>query len=90
VHDRDRGRVGLHHRGTTRAPLPPAFSPNGDPEVVIDLAAATFCDSAGIGALIQLRKLAEENGQRSRILNARTSVWSALDYSGLREYLRVE
>ena len=62
----------------------------GEGPVTIDAGQLTFCDSAGISALVQLRKLAEQRGRTLRVVHAQESVWRVLDYSGLREYLNVE
>jgi anti-anti-sigma factor len=59
-------------------------------EVVLDLSGVAFCDSAGISALIQIRKLADESGQRLRVSGAQAPVVRVLEYSGLRDYLNLE
>jgi len=68
----------------------PAFGAGAAPVVAVDLSGVAFCDSAGLSALVQLRKLADLHGQELRVVKAREAVWRVLDYSGLREYLRVE
>jgi anti-sigma B factor antagonist len=59
-------------------------------DVALDVSGVGFCDSAGISALIQLRKLATESGQELRVTDAQPAVVRVIEYSGVREYLNLE
>jgi anti-sigma B factor antagonist len=62
----------------------------GPAELTLDLADVTFCDSAGISALVQLRRRCEENGWQFRIVNPQPQVRRILvNFTGLGEYLNV-
>jgi anti-sigma B factor antagonist len=55
--------------------------------VVIDLAAVTFIDSAGINTLLKSRRLADERERRFRITNAAGVVRDVLDLTGVLGHL---
>jgi anti-anti-sigma factor len=59
-------------------------------DVVVDLAGVTFCDSAGLNALIRLKKLVAGLGGDFRIINPPMHLRRVLELSGLSEYLNVE
>ncbi|MEV4510327.1 STAS domain-containing protein [Dactylosporangium sp. NPDC049525] len=59
----------------------------GATSVVIDLAAVTFIDSAGINTLLKSRRLADERGRRFRIANATGVVRDVLDLTGVLSHL---
>jgi anti-anti-sigma factor len=60
-------------------------------ELTVDLSAVSFCDSAGIAALIKLRQRCEERGWRLRTVNLRPALRRILvDFSGLGDYLNVQ
>jgi len=56
-------------------------------DVVVDLAAVTFIDSAGINTLLKSRRLADERGRRFRIANATGVVHDVLDLTGVLGHL---
>jgi anti-anti-sigma factor len=68
----------------------PAFGDTTVTDVALDVSGVGFCDSAGISALIQLRKLATESGQELRVTDAQPAVVRVIEYSGVREYLNLE
>jgi anti-sigma B factor antagonist len=58
--------------------------------MALDLSGVGFCDSAGISALVLLRRRCEEWGWRFRIVGAQDRVRRVLvDFTGLGEYLNV-
>lgn len=63
----------------------------GDPGnvMVIVLARVGFCDSAGISALISIRKLCDQHGWRLRVSEPNPVVRRVLELTGLVEYLDV-
>jgi anti-sigma B factor antagonist len=61
---------------------------NGDvSSVVIDLAAVTFIDSAGINTLLKSRRLADELDRQFRVANATGVVRDVLDLTGVLDHL---
>ena len=56
-------------------------------DVVVDLGQLTFCDSAGISALVQGYEAARSRGGRLRIRGENGSVARVLDIAGVRVYL---
>jgi anti-anti-sigma factor len=55
--------------------------------VVVDLAAVTFIDSAGINTLLKSRRLADERGRGFRVTNATGIVRDVLDMTGVLDHL---
>ena len=55
--------------------------------VVIDLAAVTFIDSAGINTLLKSRRLADGLDRRFRVANATGVVHDVLDLTGVLGHL---
>jgi anti-sigma B factor antagonist len=55
--------------------------------VVVDLAAVTFIDSAGINTLLKSRRLADERDRRFRIANPTGVVRDVLDLTGVLAHL---
>lgn len=84
------GDMDIATAGSIASQAQPVFAATGAPVVEVNLAGVGFCDSAGISALVQLRKMADRSGHELRVVHAREAVWRVLDYSGLREYLHVE
>ena len=66
-----------------------ALEAGGGGELVIDLAGVDFCDSAGINALVKLRKLAEQHGFTLRVTSPRPAVRRVLDMTGISAHLNV-
>ncbi|GAA2637087.1 hypothetical protein GCM10010399_82860 [Dactylosporangium fulvum] len=59
----------------------------GAGEVVVDLAAVPFIDSAGINVLLKGRRLADERHLRFRIANATRLVRQVLELGGVWTHL---
>jgi anti-sigma B factor antagonist len=57
--------------------------------LIIDFAAVTFCDSAGINGLVRIRRRCQEAGWEMRIVNMRPHTRRVIDLTGLGEYLGV-
>jgi anti-anti-sigma factor len=55
--------------------------------VVVDLAAVTFLDSAGINTLLKSRRLADEQDRRFRVTGATGVVHDVLDMTGVLAHL---
>lgn len=53
--------------------------------LVLDFGGVTFVDSTGLGALVRLRKEAEQRGLRLRLEGVRPEVRRVLDLTGLSE-----
>jgi anti-sigma B factor antagonist len=68
----------------------PLLSARRGADVVLDVAGVTFCDSAGLNALIRLKKLIAGLGGDFRIINSPVHLRRVLELSGLSEYLNVE
>ncbi|MEV6968301.1 STAS domain-containing protein [Hamadaea sp. NPDC051192] len=51
--------------------------------VELDLAALTYCDSAGIGALVSAQRQAGEDGRALYVVNVRGMVQTILQVSGV-------
>jgi anti-anti-sigma factor len=59
-------------------------------ELTVDLSGVRFCDSAGIAALVALRKQCEERGWFMRTVHPQPAVRRILvDFTGLGEYLNI-
>jgi anti-anti-sigma factor len=60
-------------------------------ELTVDMTAVGFCDSAGLAALIKLRKRCDEVGWRLRTVNLQPALRRiVVDFSGLGNYLNVQ
>lgn len=57
------------------------------PTVVVDLSGVTFIDSAGIGALLRGRRLADEQQKEYRVTGAEGLVRQVLDITGVWVHL---
>lgn len=72
------GRLDLNNRGRLVDLGQQALAQRDEtaqaPQLLIDLSAATFVDSAGLGALVQLHKLAREAGSGMRLANVPPAV----------------
>jgi anti-anti-sigma factor len=58
--------------------------------LIIDLAQVTFCDSCGITALVQLRKLQSGAGNAMRLINIPANIRRVIEFSGLLGFLDVD
>jgi anti-anti-sigma factor len=60
-------------------------------ELIVDMADLSFCDSAGIAALVGLRHQCDEHGWLMRLVNTQLAVRRILvDFTGLGDYLKVQ
>ena len=59
------------------------------PAVVVDLAGVTFMDSSGVGFLIGLRRLCQEQGKTMTVANPSPPIKKLLDMLRLTEYFAV-
>lgn len=55
----------------------------------LDLNGIAFCDSVGIGALVQARHACAERGWALRLVRLQPGVRRVLEFAGLSEYLDV-
>jgi anti-sigma B factor antagonist len=68
-----------------------AVMADGPPgELILNVAELRFCDSAGINALVRLRKLADQHGWRFAMVHPQSQVRRVLELTGLRDYLNLE
>ena len=51
----------------------------------VDMAALTFIDSSGLGALISIRNAAEDGGHEVALMNVSPSIVRLLELTGLRD-----
>ncbi len=59
-------------------------------DLIVDLSGCDFCDSAGVSALIALRKRCDQEGWRLKIVHAQLAVRRMLvDFTGVGDYLNV-
>jgi anti-anti-sigma factor len=58
-------------------------------ELIVDLAGVGFCDSAGINALIHLRKRADQAGWLIRVARPQAPVRRVLELTGLQRHLNL-
>jgi anti-anti-sigma factor len=66
-----------------------AMTPGTEEMLTIDLAEVGFCDSAGVNALVKIRKLSEQRGWQLRVANPHDAVRRVLELTGLATYLNV-
>ena len=59
----------------------------GCAEVIVDLAEVSFCDSTGIGAIVQARNTAALEGATVQVINPRGAVYRVLDVTGMLDSL---
>jgi anti-anti-sigma factor len=57
--------------------------------LTVDLSGVAFCDSAGLNALVKLRKSCHASGWRLAVANPQPQVRHVLELSGLSEFLAV-
>jgi anti-sigma B factor antagonist len=58
-------------------------------ELTLDLAELRFCDSAGINALIRVRKMSDQHGWALTVVNPQPAVRRVLQLTGLSGHLNV-
>jgi anti-sigma B factor antagonist len=63
---------------------------NSPGELVLDLAQVTFCDSAGVAALVRIYHKASAGGTELRLRGARDMVRHVLEISGVDRVITVE
>jgi len=62
---------------------------SGNAELTLDLAGVRFCDSAGINALVRVRRLCDERGGRLQVVNPQLAVRRVLEFAGLTAHLNL-
>jgi anti-anti-sigma factor len=67
-----------------------SISADVDRVMTIVLKGVGFCDSAGISALVSIRKLCDQHGWRLRVSQPTVTVRRVLELTGLVQYLNVE
>jgi anti-sigma B factor antagonist len=67
-----------------------AMRSTGEGEFVLDLAAVTFLDSLGVGALVKLDQLASDRGREMVLRRPSARVVRLLEMVGLNDIWRVE
>jgi anti-sigma B factor antagonist len=80
------GECDLRHRDELTACL--HASVEAAPLVVVDLAAVRFLDSSGLHALVSAQKIARRRAGNLYAVNARGTVATILDITGVTELLR--
>lgn len=59
-------------------------------DLVLNVGKILFCDSAGISALVRLRKMADEYGWRFALVDPTPSVLRVIELTGLDTYLNID
>lgn len=67
----------------------PAIASHDRGVLTVDMAAVDFCDSAGINALVSIRKLCDQHGWQLKVANLRPPVRRVVEITGLLEHLGV-
>ena len=62
---------------------------SGGTELTLDLAGVRFCDSAGINALIRVRRLCDQQGWRLYVVNPQLAVSRVIEFAGLSAHLNL-
>jgi anti-sigma B factor antagonist len=81
------GVVDLATAGQLRAGIEAALADDAAAGLVVDLDGVTLLDSAGIGALLKGRRLADERDRRYRVTGARGIVAEVLRITGVWAHL---
>ncbi|MER6198387.1 STAS domain-containing protein [Streptomyces sp. NPDC001586] len=77
------GEIDLDRASLLRDALHAAITrPDCPNEIVVDLAALTFCDSSGLNALLQARLTAHEHGRQIRLHAPTAQVIHLLELTG--------
>jgi anti-sigma B factor antagonist len=58
-------------------------------ELVVDLSGVGFCDSAGINALVRVRKISDQSGWVMRVTNPQMAVRRVLELTGVHTHLNL-
>jgi anti-sigma B factor antagonist len=77
------GELDIATSGQLRAAMVYAVAVPGAATVIVDLAEVTFCDSSGIGALIQGRAAAAGHGVAYQVVNPTGAVRRVLEITGM-------
>jgi anti-sigma B factor antagonist len=84
------GELDIATSSATYARIAPCLTGDPGAELTLDLGQVTFCDSAGINALVSLRKQCDSQGWLLRVVNLQPPVHRVLvDFTGLGDYLNV-
>lgn len=76
------GEVGIEQAGALRTAGEAALADGAD-DLVLDMAAVSFVDSAGIGAIVHLNNVAGARGKTLRLTQVSRSVRRPFQLSGL-------
>ncbi|MFD8949826.1 STAS domain-containing protein [Streptomyces xanthophaeus] len=77
------GETDIERAPMLRSALRTAITqPGGPHEILIDLADLSFCDSAGLNALIHARQTATEHGRHIRLRHPQPRVLRLLEMTG--------
>jgi anti-sigma B factor antagonist len=84
------GELDIATSGVTYDQVAPLITGEPGGELTLELGEVTFCDSAGINALVALRKQCDSQGWFLRVVNLQPGVRRVLvDFTGLGDYLNV-
>jgi anti-sigma B factor antagonist len=84
------GALDLMTRNTLVAAVEKVFSDSDSPTVVLDVAAVTFIDSTGVGALVQMASDAEDQARQLVLRNPSARVARILQLTGLQDRFAVD
>jgi anti-sigma B factor antagonist len=82
------GEVDLDHRAALRA-LVDDFESSDATDVTVDLSDVTFIDSAGVGGLVMLGRVAQARGGHVRLLRPVAAVRKVLAILGLESRFEI-
>jgi anti-sigma B factor antagonist len=81
--------IDVHNAGRIRALLMSLVEESGAQVVVVDMAATTFCDSAGVTALATAHRKATARGAEVKVVAATAPVLRIFELTGLDQVLSV-
>jgi anti-sigma B factor antagonist len=83
------GELDYCHTSVLRAELGRAWEALRSPTLILDLSALTFCDSSGIGELLQARHHGLEEGVRLILTGVQGNLARRLNLAGLTQVFEV-
>jgi anti-sigma B factor antagonist len=83
------GELDMSTAGLLGKAVEDACSCDAGGRLILDMSGVGFCDSAGISALVQSRKLADQAHLQLEVHRPALAVRRVLELSGLTEYLNV-
>ncbi|MFG2983855.1 STAS domain-containing protein [Streptomyces sp. NPDC048258] len=88
---RPTGAMDIEHAEELRAALLTAFTHAGGPtDIVVDLSGLTFCDSAGLNALLRGRMIAGESGRTLRLAAPTRQIRRLLELTESEHLFRID